>query len=292
MTENNDKINIYTFNSLNFGDGINKLFWEKITEKKIINNNSNLHYITTGSIMCLVNNKSIIFGTGFIDKNADIGGCNFKSINNNIYQTPHSIIAVRGPLSRQKLLDFKIQCPENYGDPLILMPCIYNNYKNIQNNIFIGIIPHYIDKKNENYNLLKKNLENKGYNVIYIDIEVGNDYKRFIDNINKCNYIISSSLHGIIMGIVYKKKTIYIEFSKNVIGNGFKFQDFFKSINVNYKNINVYDVSVLDNIINIDYDYLLKIGRKLISLIPFINKERKDILTSKYNTFYNLILNN
>lgn len=206
MTENNDKINIYTFNSLNFGDGINKLFWEKITEKKIINNNSNLHYITTGSIMCLVNNKSIIFGTGFIDKNADIGGCNFKSINNNIYQTPHSIIAVRGPLSRQKLLDFKIQCPENYGDPLILMPCIYNNYKNIQNNIFIGIIPHYIDKKNENYNLLKKNLENKGYNVIYIDIEVGNDYKRFIDNINKCNYIISSSLHGIIMGIVYKKK--------------------------------------------------------------------------------------
>ena len=97
---------------------------------------------------------------------------------------------------------------------------------NIQDNI-IGIIPHYIDKNNKNYKLLKTKLEKKEYIVKYIDIEVGNNYKKIIDKINNCKYIISSSLHGVIMGIIYKK-TIYVEFSDKVLGNGFKFEDFFK----------------------------------------------------------------
>lgn len=281
-----DKININTINSSNFGDGINKLFWEYLTKNKIYDDKTELHYITTGSVMCLINNKSIIFGTGFISKNADLGGNNFRSTSSIKHVIPHKIIALRGPLSRQKMLDFNIECPENYGDPLILMPCLNNNYKNIEDNI-IGIIPHYIDKNNKNYNTLKTNLENKGYNVKVIDIEVGTNHKKIIDEINNCKYIISSSLHGVIMGIVYKKKTIFIEFSDKVFGNGFKFEDFFKSVNITYKNINTYDIRILDNIINVDYEYLIKTGIKLISLIPFISSERKIELINKYNKFYN-----
>ena len=236
--------------------------------------------------MCCVNNKSIIFGTGFISNNGDIGGDNFLSKSSIKHQTPYKIIAVRGPLSRQKMLDFNIECPENYGDPLMLMPCLNNSYTNIEDNI-IGIIPHYIDKNNKNYTLLKTNLEKKGYNVKYIDIEVGANQKKLIDTINKCKYIISSSLHGVIMGIVYKKKTIFVEFSDKVIGNGFKFEDFFKSIGITYKNINTYDIGILDNIINVNYEYLIKTGIKLISLIPFISSERKIELTIKYKNFYN-----
>jgi pyruvyltransferase len=213
------------------------------------------------------------------------GGGNFISTSNIKHEIPHKIIAVRGPLSRQKLLDFKIECPENYGDPLLLMPCLYNNYTEIEENI-VGIIPHYIDKNNKNYKILKTNLEKHGYIVKYIDIEVGTNYKLLIDNINKCKYIISTSLHGVMMGIVYKKPTIFIEFSDKVFGNGFKFQDFFKSVNITYQNINIYDSGVMDNIINVDYKYLTKIGRKLISLIPFINSERKNLIMNKYNTFY------
>jgi len=279
-------ININTIASKNFGDGINILFWKYLTQNNIYSNKSQIHYITTGSIMCLVNNKSIVFGTGFISNNGDIGGNNFLSKSSIKYVTPHKIIAIRGPLSRQKILDFNIECPENYGDPLILMPCLNSSYENIENNI-IGIIPHYIDKNNENYTLLKTNLEKKGYTVKYIDIEVGENHTNLIDNINKCKYIISSSLHGVIMGVVYKKKTIFVEFSDKVIGNGFKFQDFLKSINITYKNINKYDIEILDNIINVDYEYVIKTGIKLISLIPFISSERKMELTIKYNKFYN-----
>tara|TARA_B100001063_G_scaffold247257_1_gene291828 strand:- start:7412 stop:8281 length:870 start_codon:yes stop_codon:yes gene_type:complete len=285
MNIENSKINLYTVKAKNFGDGVNKLFWENLTQDTIYNNNSELHYITTGSIMCLANNKSIIFGTGFISNDGDLGGGNWYSNSNIKYKTPHKIIAVRGPLSRKKMLDFNIECPENYGDPLILMPCLNSNYTNIEDNI-IGIIPHFIDKNNKNYILLKTNLEKKGYIVKFIDIEVGSNHNKLIKEINKCKYIISSSLHGVMMGIVYKKKTIFIEFSDKVIGNGFKFQDFFKSVNITYKNINTYDIGILDNIIKVDYDYLIKTGINLISLIPFISSERKTELTNKYKNFY------
>ena len=42
---------------------------------------------------------------------------------------------------------------------------------------------------------------------------VGENFKKLIDEINECKYIISSSLHGVIMGLIYKK-TIFLEFSK------------------------------------------------------------------------------
>lgn len=279
--------NIYTMVNSNFGDGVNKTFWEYIIQGNINNNRGNIHYITTGSIMCLVNNKSIIFGTGFISKDGDIGGGNWISKSNKKYKIPYDIIAVRGPLTRKKLLDFNIKCPEKYGDPLILMPCIYDIRINIEDNI-VGIIPHYIDKNNNNYNLLITNLRNSGYIVKFIDIQVGNNYKKIIDNINNCKYIISSSLHAIMMGIIYKKKTIFVEFSNKVIGDGFKFQDFFHSVNINYKNINTYNVDIMNNIIDVDYEYLQKIGKNLISLIPFINIERKIFLTKKFEEFYNI----
>lgn len=286
------KVNIYTIKSKNFGDGVNRKFWQYITQNNINhinnkNNNNDIHYITTGSIMTLANNNSIIFGTGFISENGDIGGGNFRSNTNTKHTVPYNTIAVRGPLSRQKMLDFKIKCPSNYGDPLILMPCVYNKQVDIVDNI-IGIIPHYIDKDNKNYKLLKNNLENGGYKVQFIDIEVGDNYEKIIDNINNCKYIISSSLHGVILGIIYKKETIFVEFGDKVVGNTFKFQDFFQSVNINYKNINIYNIDIMKNIIDVDYEYLQKIGKKIILLIPFINEERKLALIEKYKTFYNI----
>ena len=149
-------LNIYTISEkIIIRDAVNKKFWKKMSQNNFTDNRQKLHYITTGSIMCNVNNKSIILGTGFISKYGDIGGNNFNSKSNIKHVEPHKVIAVRGPLSRKKLLDFKINCPKNYGDPLILMPCIYKKYVNIEDNI-VGIITHYIDKNNKNYKLLKK----------------------------------------------------------------------------------------------------------------------------------------
>ena len=199
-------LNFIFIKSTNFGDSINQVFWEKIIDNNIDEcDRTKIHFITTGSIMSLINQNSIVLGTGFISENNDIGGDDLYSNTNKFIVNPYSILAVRGPLTRQKFINNNIYCPEIYGDPLILFPCIYNKFTNINDNI-IGIIPHYIDIDSNNVNLLKKNLQENNYIVNIINIETGDKYENFIDNINKCKYIISSSLHGIIMGLIYKKK--------------------------------------------------------------------------------------
>ena len=79
-----NSINIKLVSSRNFGDAVNKIFWKELTNRNVISNNNKIHYITTGSIMCLVNDKSIIYGTGFISKLGDLGGNNFKSKSNKL----------------------------------------------------------------------------------------------------------------------------------------------------------------------------------------------------------------
>ena len=134
--------------------------------------------------------------------------------------------------------------------------------------------------------ILQSSLIDNGYTVNIIDIEVGRDYKRLIDNINKCQYIISSSLHGIIMGLIYKKKTIYINFSSSVVGGDFKFDDFFESLNISYKRINDYSYNVINNTINIDYKKLISLGSNFINICPFISDKRKNELIDIYCIFY------
>ena len=43
----------------------------------------------------------------------------------------------------------------------------------------------------------------------------------------------------------------------------------------------------MNNIIDVDYNYLHYTGKKLILLIPFINNKRKQILINNYSNFYN-----
>ena len=277
--DNSEKLYFNFYHGIdNFGDSVNHVFWEKMTNKRIYENRNKKHYLTTGSIISLANDKSIIFGTGFISENSTlVSKNNIKKI------TPH-VISVRGPKTRNKLLSMNIFCPKNYGDPLILFPCIYIPINQQSNKI--GIIPHYIDFNNSNVHKLINNLEKKNYKTKKINIQVGNNYKKFIDNINECRTIISSSLHGVIMGIVYKKPTIFITFSDKVIGKEFKFYDFFESIGTNYEIKKLYDDTVLDNIINVNYNNLNRVSLKLLKNCPFIDSNRKKILSENYKKFY------
>lgn len=145
---------------------------------------------------------------------------------------PQKILSVRGPRTRDILLKNNISCPETYGDPLILFPLYYNPPS--ENRYDIGVLPHYIDYDNSNTNHLINQLSKK-YRVTKIDIRVGNNYEPFIQQIKESDSIISSSLHGVIMGVVYGKKTFYVSFSNKVSGGDFKFNDFFDSLDIKYR---------------------------------------------------------
>lgn len=133
--------------------------------------------------------------------------------------------AVRGPLTRQTILkdNPNIIVPEIYGDPAILMPLIYKP-KTQQLKYKIGIIPHYIDKTL---------FEIKSEDIKLINVS-DNPYK-IIDEINQCETIISTSLHGTIVAESYGKKVVWLQVSDRIIGALFKFNDYLSGTGRKYR---------------------------------------------------------
>lgn len=207
--------------SNNFGDAINPMLFEHITNKKVVNSSKIINlfnkptYFFIGSILDNLNKSSaIVCGTGFQNENAKV------------FKKPKKIIAVRGPLSREIFLKQNIDCPEIYCDPALLLPNIYQP-KKIEKKYKIGIIPHYVDKQKYS----KVGIITKGMNYCFIDIE--DDWKKIIDNINSCEYILSSSLHGIIVAHAYNVPATRMILTDKIIGGDFKFDDYALSVSEN-----------------------------------------------------------
>lgn len=255
----------------NFGDGIVRNgFIEELCNNNNIKyiylrkNYQEINYITIGSVLRNCDQNSIICGTGFIHPNADLGCLDWK-FNNVVHRYPKEILFVRGKLTRQKFIDMGMECPENYGDMGILCPLVYKP-KSKKTKFMVGILPHYVDKnKLDNLkNLLEEN--NIQYNLL--DIMSGKNPNELVNKINECEFLISSTLHGLILGIVYNIKTIWVQFSKNVVGNKYKFNDFFSSLNISYSPCNI-TMDMFNNYIKIKKEDLLKIGINILNLLPF-----------------------
>jgi pyruvyltransferase len=207
---------LYWDKGTNFGDAIGQIVVEHVLNKKTMWVDRKYYpypyLMSIGSILQKANENSIVWGSGFISESETLK------------QPPHKILAVRGPLTRQKLLNLNIDCPKIYGDPALILPEIYMP-SNAKKKYKLGIIPHYIDQNSPYLNRF-----NNDKNILIIDIK-NPDYKQFIDQVLSCEKIISSSLHGIITADAYKIPSLWIELSKNVKGNGFKFFDYFESVN-------------------------------------------------------------
>lgn len=210
--------------NFNWGDDINYYFLKEVTGCKIVllpdtklaEKISYRNFLCIGSTIMLFDMKNtIVWGSGLL--NNEMG---FK-----IKSPPKQILAVRGPLTRQWLLDQGIECPEVYGDPALLLPKFY--LPKCKVNYRMGVIPHYIDVSNP---IVEKIV--KCENVKFIRINGYNDWHEFINNINECDFVISSSLHGLIVSEAYKVPALWVKFSGTTYADGwnFKFHDFYESI--------------------------------------------------------------
>lgn len=207
-------------NKENWGDDINYWFYREIVDAKIISYDL--------SILSRFFNKPYVLGIGslltlFSIENAIIWGSGIMSKEKKIIGKPRDVRAVRGPLSRKRLIEAGIDCPEVYGDPALLLPLYYN--PTVEKKYKIGIIPHYNDMNNP---LLESIMDFGGFHVIKI-----REYEHwldFIDQINECEIIASSSLHGLIVSEAYGIPNVWIKFNDSP-SDDIKFHDFFLSMN-------------------------------------------------------------
>lgn len=58
-----------------------------------------------------------------------------------------------------------------------------------------------------------------------------NVWHDIIDQINECEFIISSSLHGLIISDAYNIPNVWAVFSDKIVGGEFKYKDYYASVN-------------------------------------------------------------
>ncbi|MBL8578920.1 MAG: polysaccharide pyruvyl transferase family protein [Mesorhizobium sp.] len=199
----------------NWGDKLNPVLINRLSGKPVVHEKAVLGwedrpvFKVVGSGLGGVRENDIIWGMGFISSTAIPS------------QVPLSVTAVRGPKSRQRLLENNVSCPEVYGDPAILYPLTYTPKVDVRYEY--GIIHHF----RENDAIPPAKIKNEK-SVLYIDV-LG-DINTFVDQILSCRVVVSSSLHGLICAHSYGVNALWMKASDLPLGDDFKFFDYFSSI--------------------------------------------------------------
>lgn len=205
----------------NYGDLLSKFLAGKISGKKVytVKHPSKRlfkhvfkHYLSIGSIITSANKNSVVWGSGIIKANENVRKATF--------------LAVRGPKTRERLLQLGYDVPEVYGDPAILLPRFLSPI--VEKKYNLGVIPHYVD-----YPQVKEALKNNP-NVKVIDFLTHN-IEKTTEEILECRQIISSSLHGLIVSQSYGIPALWVRFSNKLSGDNIKFYDYFESVGINYQ---------------------------------------------------------
>jgi hypothetical protein len=200
----------------NWGDIINPYVVEKLTglPPRFTSEGPRLYAI--GSVIGWADDEATVWGSGSPKKTVTL---NPKA----------KYLAVRGPLTRQLLLDAGIDCPEVYGDPALLLPRLYTPKPRPAGDgrPVLGLILHH----NHDVGSLEV-----GPGVKVIDIHrIGYDeIEAFIDEVAACDAVVSSSLHGLIVSHAYGIPTRWADVVGGgaVPGDGMKFVDYFQSVGI------------------------------------------------------------
>ena len=268
------KLNLYWYdlnrpdNKNNYGDALGPFIASRLSNKKIKRITSKKSkernrlfkkYFTVGSIIKRAGKNSIVWGSGIIKKDEIVEQANF--------------LAVRGPKTRNRLLELGFIVPEIYGDPAILLPDMIVD--DSDKKYALGIIPHYVDFDK----FIEKFPGNEKYKVIDL---ITNDITKTTKEILQCERIVSSSLHGVIVPQAYNIPALWVKFSEQLSGDDIKFYDYFESIGIDYNSVFTFNVNSdsfdqLENLLNANKkllladEHLLKLRKQqLMESCPFL----------------------
>lgn len=194
----------------NVGDLLSKVTFRYVLDHKGIRSpkskRGTVRVAFIGSVIQFLTADAVIYGSGFL----------FEYVAQQFAKKrlKLDVRAVRGPLTREKLIDIGYTVPEVYGDPAILLPLFYLP-KIAKDKTDFLVIPHWktVDK-----------YVSMGYPVLS---PLTDDWQNFIDEIASAKLVISSSLHGLILAEAYGTPAILLNEVEK--GNLFKYRDYYFS---------------------------------------------------------------
>lgn len=203
-----------------------------------------------------------IWGTGFI--------C-YKKEDTKLYRKKIYFAAVRGLLSKnrvEKLIGHKLDIP--MGDAGILSSFlikapIVKKYK-------VGIISHFKEQDDPIWEKLLSHYDNSTY------IDVCQHPSVVIPQIAECEYIISSSLHGLIIADSFHIPNIHIVVTDKLLGDGFKFDDYYSAYGIKHSFLDMKKddfptLEWIDDNYRLASEKVEKTKMELINAFPFKNEK-------------------
>ena len=246
--------------ALNWGDIVSYPLVKTISQSEKVektNDRVSGKLIVVGSVLQHLNQGDLVWGGGCIDQN-------------HISARPEKVFAVRGPLTRHELLSKGIDCPPIYGDPALLMPYI-TDYKRKEPKYKYGLIPHYADE----YEPQVENLKNKGVKII----DICGGLEKFIEDIMDVEFILSSSLHGLIAADAWGIPNARVIIKGTLYGRHFKFIDYCLSVNrkIDY-GYQLTPTTSLEDLGNIGYNDRIQFNaEQLVNSAPWLDNNYKHL---------------
>lgn len=208
----------------NFGDAMNPILLERLLgEKCVFASKYRADIIGMGSILTplcrprldakiknLFARPSVVWTSGFIKE------VKYKEA----FRKNLRFAALRGKLSLErveKIIGQKLDIP--LGDGGLLFSKLLD--KMPEKKYAIGIVPHVVDIENPR---IKKLTEVLPQSIL---IDVRQEPMKVLEQIASCDFIISSAMHGLIAADSLGIPNKWIEVSDKVVGNGYKFRDYY-----------------------------------------------------------------
>jgi hypothetical protein len=199
----------------NWGDKLNPAFVEALSGRAVVHSSDRrarrhapVNFVI-GSGLSSAGADAWVWGNGFIHSKQKLK-CPIERV-----------FAVRGPLTRQRLVTAGGSASLPLGDPALLLPMMYA--PPLAPLFDIGIIQHFREVGHEPLPRLPK-----GLTVRVIDITGG--LRETIDAVLSCRHIMSSSLHGLIIAHAYGLPATWVKHSDRPVGDDFKFRDYWASM--------------------------------------------------------------
>lgn len=183
----------------NFGDEISPLVVAEmlkrcgLTDTTVVPSTKDMpKLLAIGSVLHKAGNGDVVWGAGVNGKAwpTKLGEGLFLDVR-----------AVRGPLTRQVLLDYGIECPEVYGDPGLLFPTLYSSTiesvkKPDEKSAKIVYVPNLNDER-----FGPRSGKTLPQSIMHVS--PNNDPIRVARIISEAELVISSSLHGLVFADAY-----------------------------------------------------------------------------------------
>lgn len=258
----------------NWGDKLNPVIAKMVSGKNpaprqvVLNPKLGPVYYMIGSVLGFIKDpRAVVYGTGFIRYDQ-------KPLINTM-----RLASVRGPLSEEKCFKYGIKPSGIYGDMALVLP-EYFKPDVVKVKGRVGVISHFREKSDDYWK--------RFHESDFLDINISDDICSLVKKIVSCEYVVSSSLHGLIIADAYKVPSVWVRPSQKPSGDFFKFHDYLLS--VGRKKQNPVEISQKANLAEIES--YVELGAlpfstdELISICPFGSIPKKPWSEQEINEFY------